>query len=125
MPPRIDWDSQLGRRMRLRDLHVFATTVRLGSMAKAAKELGVSQPAVSEVIAELEHTLGVQLLDRVPRGVEPTVYGSALLRRSVAGVYRAVRIQATGAEEAPVTGAVAGRYSFPTKSQTAQALNAA
>ena len=84
MPPRIDWESQLGRRMRLRDLHVFATTVRLGSMAKAGKELGVSQPAVSEVIAELEHTLGVQLLDRVPRGVEPTVYGSALLRRSIA-----------------------------------------
>jgi DNA-binding transcriptional LysR family regulator len=84
MPPGIDWDSQLGRRMRLRDLHVFATTVRLGSMAKAARELGVSQPAVSEVIAELEHTLGVRLLDRVPRGVEPTVYGSALLRRSVA-----------------------------------------
>ena len=84
MPPRIDWERQLGRRMRLRDLHVFATTVRLGSMAKAAKELGVSQPAVSEVIAELEHTLGVRLLDRVPRGVEPTVYGSALLRRSIA-----------------------------------------
>ena len=84
MPPRIDWESQLGRRMRLRDLHVFATTVRLGSMAKAARELGVSQPAVSEVIAELEQLLGVRLLDRTPRGVEPTVYGSALLRRSIA-----------------------------------------
>lgn len=84
MPPRIDWDSQLGRRIRLRDLHVFATTVRVGSMTKAAKELGVSQPAVSEVIAELEHTLGVHLLDRTPRGVEPTMYGSALLRRSTA-----------------------------------------
>jgi len=84
MPPRIDWESQLGRRIRLRDLHVFATTVRLGSMAKAAKELGVSQPAVSEVIAGLEHMLGVKLLDRTPRGVEPTVYGSALLKRSIA-----------------------------------------
>ena len=83
MPPRIDWERQLGRRIRLRDLHVFATTVRLGSMAKAAKELGVSQPAVSEVIADLEHMLGVPLLDRIPRGVEPTVYGLALLRRSI------------------------------------------
>ena len=83
MPPRIDWESQLGRRIRLRDLHVFATTVRLGSMAKAAKELGVSQPAVSEVISALEHVLGVPLLDRIPRGVEPTIYGSALLRRSI------------------------------------------
>lgn len=84
MPARIDWESQLGRRIRLRDLHVFTVTVRLGSMAKAAKELGVSQPAVSEAIADLEHALRVQLLDRTPRGVEPTAYGSALLRRSTA-----------------------------------------
>lgn len=84
MPPRIDWESQLGRRLRLRDLHVFATTVRLGSMAKAARELGVSQPAVSEVIAQLEHVLGVRLLDRTPHGVEPSDYGSALLKRSIA-----------------------------------------
>jgi DNA-binding transcriptional LysR family regulator len=84
MPPNIDWESQLGRRIRLRDLHVFTTSVRLGSMAKAAKELGVSQPAVSEVIAGLEHALGVRLLDRTPHGVEPTTYGLALLRRSIA-----------------------------------------
>src|SRR4051794_13783528 len=83
-PSKIDWESQLGRRFRLRDLHVFTTAVRLASMAKAAKELGVSQPAVSEVIAELEHALGVRLLDRTRRGVEPTSYGSALLRRSIA-----------------------------------------
>ena len=84
MPPKIDWESQLGRRVRLRDLHVLTTVIRLGSMAKAAKELGVSQPAVSEVIAELEHILGVQLLDRTPQGVEPTAYGTALLKRSIA-----------------------------------------
>jgi len=53
-------------------------------MAKAARELGVSHPAVSEVIADLEHTLGVKLLDRSAQGVEPTIYGDALLKRSVA-----------------------------------------
>jgi DNA-binding transcriptional LysR family regulator len=53
-------------------------------MAKAAAQLGVSQPAVSEVIAELEHALGVRLLDRSPQGVEPTMYGDALLKRSIA-----------------------------------------
>jgi DNA-binding transcriptional LysR family regulator len=51
-------------------------------MAKAAQTLGVTQPAVSKVIAELEHTLGVRLLDRGARGVEPTNYGRALLTRS-------------------------------------------
>ena len=63
---------------------MFSTVVRCGSMAKAATQLGVAQPTVSEVIADLEHTFGVRLLDRSARGVEPTVYGDALLKRSVA-----------------------------------------
>ena len=77
----IQWEARIGRRLRLRDLHVFFTTVQRGSMAKAAATLGVSQPAVSKVIAELEHTLGIRLLDRSARGVEPTIYGRALLTR--------------------------------------------
>ena len=81
---KIDWESQIGRRLRLRDLHVFHTVVQHRSMAKAAAGLGVSQPAVSEVIADLEHALGVRLLDRSPQGVEPTMYGNALLKRSIA-----------------------------------------
>jgi DNA-binding transcriptional LysR family regulator len=78
----IDWDSRIGRRLRLRDLHVFFTAVQAGSMAKAAQVLGVSQPAISKVIAELEGMLGVRLLDRGSRGVETTIYGRALLARS-------------------------------------------
>jgi DNA-binding transcriptional LysR family regulator len=81
---KIDWESQIGRRLRLRDLHVFSTVVQRGSMAKAAQQLGVSQPAVSEVIADLEHALGVRLLDRSAQGIEPTIYGDALVKRSVA-----------------------------------------
>src|SRR5262249_43059447 len=41
-------------------------------------------PAVSKVIADLEYALGVRLLDRSPKGVEPTVYGRALLKRGLA-----------------------------------------
>src|SRR5256714_15432231 len=84
MARKIDWESQIGRRLRLRDLHVFHTVVHQRSMAKAAVQLGVTQPAVSEVIADLEHALGVRLLDRSPQGVEPTMYGNALLKRSIA-----------------------------------------
>ena len=83
MAQRIDWDRQLGRRLRLRDLHVLMTIARLGSMAKAAAELGVSQPAVSEVVADVESALGVRLFDRTPQGVQPTPYGTALLKRAV------------------------------------------
>src|SRR5215208_187725 len=81
MPRNIDSDIQIGRRLRLRDLHLFLTVVQEGSMAKAASRLGISQPAVSEVIAALEDALGVRLFDRNTRGVEPTVYGRALLKR--------------------------------------------
>ena len=47
-------ENYIGRRMRLRDLHVFFTVTQRGSMAKAALDLGITQPAVSRVIAELE-----------------------------------------------------------------------
>lgn len=75
------WERRIGRRLRLRDLFVFFTVVELGSMAKAAEQLGVSTPAVSDVIGDLEHVLGVRLLDRTPKGVHPTSYGQALLAR--------------------------------------------
>jgi DNA-binding transcriptional LysR family regulator len=77
------WESRIGRRLRLRDLHILSTVVQWGSMAKAASHLAMSQPAVSEAIASLEAALGVRLLDRTPHGVEPTLYASALLRRGL------------------------------------------
>lgn len=79
-----NWETQIGRRLRLRDLHVLFTVAQRGSMAKAAVELGISQPAVSDVIANIEHALAVRLFDRTAQGVELTVFGEALLKRSVA-----------------------------------------
>ena len=84
MERKIDWTTQIGHRLKLRDLHVFCTVVQNGSMAKAAVQLGVSHPTVSEVIAGLEHTFGVPLFDRGPHGVETTAFGVALLKRCVA-----------------------------------------
>jgi len=76
--------NRISRRLRFRDLQVFFAVVQCGSMAKAADELGVTQPAVSDVVAGLEHAFGVRLFDRSPQGVEPTIYGRALLKRGVA-----------------------------------------
>jgi DNA-binding transcriptional LysR family regulator len=53
-------------------------------MAKAAAHLRVSPPAVSQIIADLEHALGVSLFDRSPQGVAPTSYGRALLKGGAA-----------------------------------------
>jgi DNA-binding transcriptional LysR family regulator len=79
-----DWEGHIGRRLKLRDLHVFFTVVHSGSMAKAAARLRVSPPAVSQIIADLEHVLGVSLFDRSAQGVEPTLYGRALLKGGAA-----------------------------------------
>jgi DNA-binding transcriptional LysR family regulator len=64
--------------MKLSDLHVLMTVVQAGSMSKAAALLNTGQPAISRSIADLEHALGVRLLDRTRQGVKPTEYGSAL-----------------------------------------------
>jgi DNA-binding transcriptional LysR family regulator len=76
-----DSDDHIGRRLRLRDLRVFFAVVHAGSLGKAAAQLRVSQPAVSQVIVRLEHALGAKLFDRTARGVEPTIYARALFAR--------------------------------------------
>jgi DNA-binding transcriptional LysR family regulator len=80
----MDWTDRIGSRLKLRDLHILLAVVEWGSMAKAARHLAVSQPVVSRAIAELEHELGVPLLDRTPQGAEPTVYGRTVLNRGLA-----------------------------------------
>jgi DNA-binding transcriptional LysR family regulator len=76
-----DWDNRIGQRIKLRDLHILSVVVRWGSMAKAAMHLATSQSVVSEAIANLEAALRVRLLDRNPRGIEPTIYATTLLKR--------------------------------------------
>src|SRR5215475_1272325 len=78
----MQWSDRIGRRIKLRDLHVLQAVAHAGSMTKAANELAISVPVVSKAIADLEHTVGVPLLDRSPQGVEPTAYGLALMHRS-------------------------------------------
>ena len=60
----VRWDERIGRRVKLRDLNVLLAVVQWRSMARAAEQLAVSQPVVSKAISDLEHTLGVPLLDR-------------------------------------------------------------
>jgi DNA-binding transcriptional LysR family regulator len=75
--------EQIQRRISLSDLRVLVAVVQAGSMGRAARRLATSQPAVSRSISDLEHTLGVRLLDRGRQGVEPTPYGRALVARGL------------------------------------------
>src|SRR3954469_1107461 len=79
-----DWDSRIGKRVRLRDLHILFAVAQHGSMGKAGLHLGMTQSAVSQAIAALEHAIGAPLLDRTTRGVELTPYGAALMQRGQA-----------------------------------------
>jgi DNA-binding transcriptional LysR family regulator len=76
--------DQVERRLKLRELRILLAVARAGTMAKAAAELAISQPNVSKAIADLEQAFGARLLDRNARGVEPTTYGRAVIKRGVA-----------------------------------------
>ena len=70
------------RRLTLRELRTLVAVAERRSMAKAAADLSLTQPAVTKAIREMEHALGVRLFDRTSRGAEPTPYGRALLKWS-------------------------------------------
>jgi DNA-binding transcriptional LysR family regulator len=80
----MDIDNPVLRRLKLSDLRLLQAVVTWKSMARAATKLNISQPAVSKAIKSLEQMLGVRLLDRTPQGVEPTIYGRAMLKGSTA-----------------------------------------
>ena len=76
--------ERIERQLKLQDVRVLISAVEAGSMHKAAQRLRISQPAVSKAIADLEHAIGLRLLERNPRGIEPTQYGRALIKRGIA-----------------------------------------
>ena len=64
--------------MDLRQLRYFLVIVEEGSMSSAAQKLSVAQPSLSQHVMRLEAEVGVQLLERSPRGVTPTEAGRIL-----------------------------------------------
>jgi len=67
---------------RLRELTAFVRAGETGSFSRVARELGVSQPSVSRLVASLETRLGVKLLLRTTRHVAPTDAGRVFLERA-------------------------------------------
>ncbi|MGP1397932.1 MAG: LysR substrate-binding domain-containing protein [Inquilinaceae bacterium] len=88
------------RRVHLNGLRAVEAAGRLGSLARAAEEIGVSPGAVSQQILKTERTLGRVIFDRTPKGLEPTAFGAALLDGLTAGfreLSRAVSVSETRA----------------------------
>lgn len=65
-------------------LQLFARVARTGSFSVAGREMGISQPTASRVVAALEQTVGAALLTRTTRGVTLTEAGSDYLTRTEA-----------------------------------------
>src|SRR5690348_17610847 len=68
----------LDRAVTLRQLRTFKTVADLASFSLAAQRLKLSQPSVSYQVKELEETLGLPLLDRLGKRVQPTEAGTVL-----------------------------------------------
>lgn len=67
-------------RLKLRQLRLLIAVGRHGSLQNAAREIGISQPAATKMIQDLELDFEVKLFQRTNRGVIPTVFGETLIR---------------------------------------------
>lgn len=72
----------LARRLKLQQLAIFEKILSSGSLLAAARELHMTQPALTKVIQELEEHLGQPLFIRTRRGVQPTDFGLMLKNHS-------------------------------------------
>src|ERR1700730_329447 len=68
---------------KLASLRAFVKVVELGSFSEAARQLRLSRSAVSKYIGDLEHSLGVQLLNRTTRHASPNENGQAYFERAM------------------------------------------
>ncbi|WP_370423680.1 LysR family transcriptional regulator [Streptomyces sp. QH1-20] len=72
--------------MTLDDLRVFVAVCRAGSLSAVARELSCTQSAVSQHVKRLEREIGVDLVERHPRGVVPTAAGRLLQAAAADGI---------------------------------------
>ena len=104
--------------MELRQLHYFVCVVELGSMGRAAQQLGVGTSALSQQISRLESELATRLLQRTSTGVVPTEAGLAFWAQAQLAISHAEAAKAAARHArlsgqvsvgmAPSTGAVLG-----------------
>lgn len=75
-----DWFMRV--RLKLRHLQLFIALDDLRNLHRAAERLGMSQPAASKLLGELEGQLGLALFERHPRGITPNWYGETVIRHA-------------------------------------------
>jgi DNA-binding transcriptional LysR family regulator len=86
MPPR-STDALLRSRLKMRHIQLMVAVDAQRSIHKAAAQLGMTQPAATRLLSELERLLNLSLFERTTRGIIPTPHGASLVRhaRSILG----------------------------------------
>jgi DNA-binding transcriptional LysR family regulator len=102
----MDADRLLDGRLKLRHLVLVTTIAEQGSIVGAAERMHVAQPVVTRGLRELEMVLGVQLFERGPRGVKPTIYGEAFVDHARAVL---AEIRQAGRHVSELSGGTRGR----------------
>jgi len=110
--------------MELRQLRYFVRVVELGSIGRAARELGLVPSALSQQISRLEGELATRLLQRTATGVIPTDAGLAFWRQAQMALRHADQA-AVAAREARLSGAVSVGFAPSTASLLARPFVAA
>jgi len=96
-------------------LIAFETSVRLGSMTAAAKELGVTQPLVSQRVRALEDAVGGVLIDRSTKPIVPTPAGRKFymqMRDSLNGVLNAIQVAKRDVKSSKTTISISAYFGF-------------
>ena len=72
----------LDQLLKLRQLRIVNALWHYGGVSRASRALGLSQPALTKALQEIEKTVGSQLYERHSRGVRPTAAGQAIIETS-------------------------------------------
>jgi len=73
-------------RLKTRQLLLIVALAEEGNIHRASQVLSMTQPAASKLLKDLEDVLGVQLFERLPRGMRPTWYGETMIRHARAAL---------------------------------------
>ena len=89
--------------MKLRNLNTFIEIAQAGSLSKAAGSLGVAQPALSQLVANLEHAMGATLFHRRTTGMELTPAGEMFLKyaKKISADFEQARLDVKHASQVP------------------------
>lgn len=104
-------EKLLDGRLKLRHLTTIVLVAEKGTISGAARALKVAQPVVTRTLHEIESTLDVELFERKPRGVVPTIYGEILIATSRTVI---AQVRNAGRQIEAVTNADAGRIEVGT-----------